>query len=1132
MTILQRQTVLETGGSTAANRGFQGFAGFKHFLEALGYRQGDCVYLRTLPPKGFEPEHYEAFPALTYTKADGTRLPAGKKFRIQGNRLWWITKYGERLAGDAWEALQAENAKGFGVYIIPNPGGHADADITGSRVIFWEDDERSKAEQLARFDEQRESWGGGIAIETKNSIHSYFRHDEFIDPLDFAILQKRVIREFDSDASIWNPSRLMRVPGFDHTSIVDGAIVRFPVTIARRWDGEVTKYAWIDNSLPAPTSDDIDSVLRCGKKSAAIIPIPVSDDPCDPRNWAQLLPDYAQKGNGWAQAAIPAPGVTSNNGFQVRLEDGAINIFSGTVTRKQGIEAAIAYVAQKDFRVSLAGYWCWFWDIHGESSNLPESPSSGGGFAVIDGGKTKPRSKRERAIDWRNHCANQVLPLLEKDYKITRKNDGERDVCYYEGRTPEFSQALIDGIPTVLVRGGLGAGKTHAAIESLAQAIAAAAIGKQIIWITGRNGLLRQTEQRLLKRLRALGVSVYHFQDDVKLHGDLLRNGEPGIYCLCPESLSDYHAVNIDWTKCIVIIDEFAAIRKSVVSKPKVLPQFKTMLSEARQLVVMDAFLGDADCRVLSRFRKGERLILDQVPDKAPKRVKVVECRTKDGDIALSHDGVAFDVLDKWFKGKQLAEDERYIVVTDSLLSAKVCKLYAQSLGLAEHEVMLICSETIELTHQVMPDPDEAIKQRKAKLVIFTPTVESGLDVQLPFTEGLGLFCGVVPGTSALQLIGRARQCNDWIVSAPRRSINPDAPHMTEAKLKKIIERLQAETIEESGMEGDERSDGWAVWEREIGALLRAYNSEFIAHLLREHYESVAVTEEFTFDNRGWMEYVTLVKTDEAIKILRGNLENGQTMLQEEKTPIMDSHVWDIKLAKGFQQHPKPWQQAIDDYQSGDKDRKDEAIAWAKALLKHRELWALKRYVQAVDLDLDDDNALNDRVSRAGCSYAAPAFKQLQMQSLFRQLDLETLAKLERGGKVTALDADSACYDARSAIIESLWKKFKGDARLSKLFPNIETIKDFWRVIKSCMRYFGFDAVGGQQRVARDGYREATPSIYLVGWVIRCESGSKFLVNHFDIIIESIRDRLEVERLEYRRRASHSPPDEDWGVAA
>ena len=756
---------------------------------------------------------------------------------------------------------------------------------------------------------------------------------------------------------------------------------------------------------------------------------------------------------------------------------------------------------------------------------LPEPRWEGQGFRAENGGKAGADKSnewtRDKAIAKRKLSFYQVLSLLQKDYRIMRKDDSERDVAFYEGHTPEFSQALIDGIPTIMVRGFLASGKTHAAIESIKRMVTELGTYKQFVWISTRNGLLRQSEARLLSK--ELGIPIYFFQQDVTRHRQLMESRKPGIFIMTDACFSNYHVGRVDWSNITVFIDEWAGVRSQIPSKTKYFSEFKRMLSTARQLVVIDAFLGDVDCRILSCFRAGERLILDQVPSKAAKRIRLIECTTAAEEIALSHDGAALGVLDSWFKGRSLEEGERYIVVTDSLLSAKVVQLYAMSkFKLTESEVMILCSETVELTHQVMPDPDAAIKSSGAKLVILTPTAESGIDIQIPFKAGLGLFCGVIPGTSAMQLLGRARLCNDWIVSAPMRSLDSDYSLSSEAKIKKIIARLQHETLEESGMQSDNRSHGWEVWQREIRQVQSFFNHEYISHLLKEHYETVEVTKEFNLDNRGWIALVSATKDRDAVKALTSDLENGLTMIQEEKTPSKDQHVWDIRLAKSNTQHPDLWEPAIELYSSGDRGKQKMAIDWAKGLLKDRELGALKRYVVALDGNLDDDNALNDRLSRSGSNYNSPAFKQLQNQTLFRILNLESLARFESGAEVKAINADEESLDARSPKVQALWAKFKATPRLVRLFPAVETIKDFWRQVKATMRYFLFEAVSGTARAKRDGEK---PSLYFVGWMSRAQSGSAFLVQNFDKIVKSIRKRLELERVERKDRESHSPPD-------
>lgn len=272
------------------------------------------------------------------------------------------------------------------------------------------------------------------------------------------------------------------------------------------------------------------------------------------------------------------------------------------------------------------------------------------------------------------------------------------------------------------------------------------------------------------------------------------------------------------------------------------------------------------------------------------------------------------------------------------------------------------------------------------------------------------------------------------------------------------------------------------------------------------------------------MELVVQVKRDEASKALKANLENGLSLFKKEQQPTKDTEVWDLKLAKGYDAYPKLWTAVIADYQSSNRDKREEAVGWARELLKEKELASLRHYVQAEDHDLDDDHDLNKRVSRIGSNYLSPAFRQLQNQQLYRILKLESLATLTLSSK--EFEPHKNAYDLQSLKIQDLWKKFKANSRLVKIFPTVETIQDFWRVVKSAMRFFGFQSQGktkedksvvgefpnGQGRTRRH------PNKYFVGWLIRAESGPKFAREKFEVIIEAVRDRLAVERAKRKER--------------
>ncbi|NJR41166.1 MAG: hypothetical protein HC781_22910 [Leptolyngbyaceae cyanobacterium CSU_1_4] len=493
--------------------------------------------------------------------------------------------------------------------------------------------------------------------------------------------------------------------------------------------------------------------------------------------------------------------------------------------------------------------------------------------------------------------------------------------------------------------------------------------------------------------------------------------------------------------------------------------------------------------------------------------MKWIETRTKAGDISFDHSGVALTIFDSWFPVSK--PDDRYIVVTDNRVAAKSVYEWAiRVIGLKESEVILVCSETPEQNRLFMPDPDGCIGEG-VRLVILTPTAQSGLDIQIPFTAGLGLFCGVVPGTQALQLIGRARQCGEWFVSAPRRAIDEGEGAFDEVKLQRCLSRLP-EALQEVGAAIGKKSDGWAFWQREIGKIWQQFNSEAIHWLLKKYYASVE-TVELMARRQDFKRQVSKVKTREAEQVLSGNGEHGASLREDEKLPYYDSEVWDYKLAEETEKYPKVYAALIDAYESGDEATREDAIITTKTFLNKRQMDSLKNYIQAEEPNEDDDQALQER--QAGyTNYSSSHFKKLQYQELYRSLGLVSLAKLKRGGKLN-LDPNENAFNENTPRIQKLWQSFQKNSRLRNLFPIVETIQDFFKVVKSAMSYLGFQKQGGTVRVKvdqpapngtdRNGQQRFsnTAPKYFVGWFIRAESGTKFFCENFEMIIKAVRDR-------------------------
>ncbi len=153
-------------------------------LTALGYRQGDHIYLRFFHPKG---------------KGTGT----GRKLRGTFPDL-------------PWAQIAKLQAQGMGCYFVVNGGGHRDIDVTQCLIIFYEHDDLDK-------EPQRSLWQAlglpepTIQIDTGGkSIHSFWVLQEYIKPEQWKVLQTDLLAFADGDRSLKNPSRVMRLAGCYH----------------------------------------------------------------------------------------------------------------------------------------------------------------------------------------------------------------------------------------------------------------------------------------------------------------------------------------------------------------------------------------------------------------------------------------------------------------------------------------------------------------------------------------------------------------------------------------------------------------------------------------------------------------------------------------------------------------------------------------------------------------------------------------------------------------------------------------------------------------------------------------------------------------------------------------------------
>jgi hypothetical protein len=323
----------------------------RDFLEALGYfSRYDRLHVRAFSAKKMPMD--ERLKYDTAFRKQGQILPLSPMGSVDLNTLTYYPVNGKdkgRALSNAWSQLQAINKKPQGVYFTVNPGGQVISDITEACVLFYEIDNCSKEEQWAKLKALQAELGCTLmVVETKNSLHVYLLLAEpIIDLALWTKYQQRLIQKMDSDISIHNWNRVMRVPGFDYWAWDDVANV--PVNhgpIKLRQLGDRILLSEIDAVLPGWET------TRWSPPTDRPVVNPSGDDSFldywNILNYAHYLPGYNAKGRqgGWATAQCPNQGAGhSSNPSLDSLHiapNGAIKCQAGC-DDKDVIHAAIAY---------------------------------------------------------------------------------------------------------------------------------------------------------------------------------------------------------------------------------------------------------------------------------------------------------------------------------------------------------------------------------------------------------------------------------------------------------------------------------------------------------------------------------------------------------------------------------------------------------------------------------------------------------------------------------------------------------------------------------------------------------------------------------------------------------------------
>lgn len=138
----------------------------------------------------------------------------GDKDKSENRPRKWQTTRRELATNRALQNELKTANKTRGIYFVVNAGGDDDKSITRFNAFYVEDDNRTIAEQHARLEAC--PLQPSIRVVTRKSVHAYWLIDGECSADEWREIQARLIAYFDTDVSIKNPSRVMRLPYFNH----------------------------------------------------------------------------------------------------------------------------------------------------------------------------------------------------------------------------------------------------------------------------------------------------------------------------------------------------------------------------------------------------------------------------------------------------------------------------------------------------------------------------------------------------------------------------------------------------------------------------------------------------------------------------------------------------------------------------------------------------------------------------------------------------------------------------------------------------------------------------------------------------------------------------------------------------
>ena len=321
---------------------------------------------------------------------------------------------------------------------------------------------------------------------------------------------------------------------------------------------------------------------------------------------------------------------------------------------------------------------------------------------------------------------------IQKQWRRNRQYTPDRII------NSRYFHALAPAPGTIMAIGsGLGTGKT----QFLKDVIASNPEGK-IIVLGSRNGLLLQTAEKCgFYNLNAHNGYQMFKNPDARL-------------CLCFDSLLKLPPEIFEGA--IIILDEAESVLRHLLMSPTlrrdreaIKERFAIACRESDRIILLDGHLTDYTVNLVAKLAGNKTVTkhLNEFKGNCPK-VSVYETDSATPTAAEKQDFINL-----------IANSGCPVIATD----CSVAEAEALAMTLTERygKGLLICSKNSNEPAQTafQTNPDDYIEQHNLAWLLYTPTLENGLDISkcTRFTEVFGLFCGLLGVNSLIQMLRRVR---------------------------------------------------------------------------------------------------------------------------------------------------------------------------------------------------------------------------------------------------------------------------------------------------------------------------------------------------------------------------------------